>query len=44
MAVMYDANFVWYNVRDGVTCACVKVNVDDLLNEKYGSKEGVHQA
>ena len=40
MAVMYDVNLVWYDVKDGNTCACVKVNVDGLLNEKTVEKKG----
>ena len=40
MAVMHDVNFVWYDVKEGSTCACVKVNVDGLLNEKTIHKKG----
>ena len=37
MAVMHEVNFVWYDVKEGSTCACVKINVDGLLNEKNDS-------
>ena len=40
LAVMYDVNFVWYNARDNVTCACVKIKIDGSYSEKTVEKKG----
>ena len=37
---MYDVNFVWYNVRDNVTCACVQSKIDGMYSERTIEKQG----
>ena len=37
---MYDVNFVWYNVRDNVTCACVNTKIDGSYRERSIEKKG----
>ena len=40
LAVMHGVNFVWYNVRDNVTCACVKIIVGSSYSEKTIERQG----
>ena len=37
---MYEVNFVWYNVRDHLTCACVKIMFGGSYTDKIVQKEG----
>lgn len=41
LAVMNDVNFVWYNVRDNVTCAYIRIKIDGLYSEKNIEKKGI---
>ena len=40
LAIMYDVNFVWYNVRDNVACACVNTKIDGLYKERTIEEKG----
>ena len=38
---MYSVNFVWYNVEEEVTCACIKENSGELTKGKRVTQKGI---
>ena len=41
LPVMYSVNFVWYNVEEEVTCACIKENPGKAIEGKRITEKGI---